>query len=52
MPWRSRLAALFVVLALAGCAQGITGQAGAPTAPYSSDDNGIRPGHGGGGGGM
>ena len=30
MPWWGWLAALFVVLALTGCAQGITGQAGAP----------------------
>jgi hypothetical protein len=48
---RGRLAALFVVLALAGCAQGTTGQAGAPYAPYSPESNGIRPEHGGGDGG-
>jgi hypothetical protein len=46
----SSLAALFVTLALAGCAQGTTGQAGAQYAPYSQD-NGIRPEHGGGDGG-
>ena len=46
---RPRFAALFVVLALAGCAQGITGQAPAPNAPYSHNE--IRPEHGGGDGG-
>ena len=51
MNWRRRLAALFVVLELAGCAQGTTGQPGAPHSPYSSEDNGIRPEHGGGDGG-
>ena len=40
MNWRRRLAALFVVLALAGCAQGTTGQAGAPNAPYPPENNG------------
>jgi hypothetical protein len=48
---RRRMAALFVVLALAGCAQGTTGQAGAPDAPYSPENSGIRPEHGGGDGG-
>jgi hypothetical protein len=48
---RRRMAALFVVLALAGCAQGAAGQAGAPSAPYSPESNGIRPEHGGGDGG-
>jgi hypothetical protein len=43
MNWRRRLAALFVVLALPGCAQGTTGQAGAPSAPYSSENSGNRP---------
>jgi hypothetical protein len=58
MNWRRRLAPLLVVLALVGCAPGVTGQAGAPNAPYSLDDNGIRLEHGGedrgggGGGGM
>jgi hypothetical protein len=51
MYWHRRLAALFVVLALAGCAQGTTGQAGAPYAPYSPENSGIRPEHGGGDGG-
>jgi hypothetical protein len=51
MNWHTRLAALFVVLALTGCAQGITGQAVAPNAPISQENNGIRPEHGGGDGG-
>ena len=51
MRWRTRLAALLVVLALTGCAQGISGQAGPPYAPYSPENNGIRPEHGGGDGG-
>jgi hypothetical protein len=51
MNWRRRLAALFVVLALFGCAQGTTGQAGAPNAPNSPGNNETRPEHGGGGGG-
>jgi hypothetical protein len=38
MNWQRSLAALFVVLALAGCPQGITGQAGPPYAPYQQDD--------------
>jgi hypothetical protein len=42
------LAALFVVLALAGCAQG---QAGAQYAPYSPENNGNMHDSGGGGGG-
>jgi hypothetical protein len=46
-----RLAALLVVLALAGCAQGAMGQAGAPNAPNSSGNDEIRPEHGGGDGG-
>jgi hypothetical protein len=48
---KRRLAALLVALALSGCAQSTTGQAGAQYAPYSSDNNGIRPEHGGGDGG-
>jgi hypothetical protein len=48
---RRRMAALFVVLALAGCAQGTTGQAGPPYAPYSPESNGNRSEHGGGDGG-
>ena len=51
MHWLRRLTALFVVLALAGCVQGTTGQAGAPYAPYPPENNGIRPEHGGGDGG-
>jgi hypothetical protein len=45
------LAALLVVLTLTGCAQGTTGQAGAPYAPYSPENTGTRPEHGGGDGG-
>ena len=51
MKWRSRVAALFVVLVLAGCAPGVAGQAEAPYSPYSPDNNEIRPEHGGGDGG-
>ena len=51
MNWHTRLASLFVVLALTGCAQGTTVQAVAPNAPHSQENNGIRPEHGGGGGG-
>ena len=53
MNWWISFAALFVMLALAGCAQGTTGEAGAPYAPYSPENTGTRPEHGGGdGGGM
>ena len=31
------------MLAFAGCAQGTTGQAGAPYAPYSPENSGIGP---------
>jgi hypothetical protein len=48
MNWRRWLAALFVVLALAGCAQG---QPGAQYAPYSPENNGNMHDSGGGGGG-
>ena len=48
---RRRLAALSIVLALGGCAQGITGQASAPNAPYSPQTDEVRPEHGGGDGG-
>jgi len=51
MQWRSTLAALMVALVLAGCAQGTGGQAGPPYAPYSKEDNAIRPERGGGDGG-
>jgi hypothetical protein len=33
---------LLIALLLAGCAQGIAGQAGAPFPAYSPDDNGAR----------
>jgi Spy/CpxP family protein refolding chaperone len=51
MNCRRRLAALFVVLTLAGCAQGTTGQAQAQYAPYSPENNGNMHDSGGGGGG-
>jgi hypothetical protein len=49
---RSRrwLAALFVVLALAGCSQSIAGQARGPSSPSPPGDT-VRPEHGGGDGG-
>ena len=50
MHWQRRVAALFVVLGLAGCAQETTGQAGAPYAPYSPENNGNMHDSGGGGG--
>ena len=51
MHWRRAVAALSIALALAGCAQGITGQAGALHPLHSPEDNGIRPERGGGDGG-
>src|SRR4029077_17817354 len=42
---------VFVALALTGCAQGSTGQAGTPYAPSPPEDQAIRPEHGGGDGG-
>jgi hypothetical protein len=49
---RGRMAALLVVLALAGCAQGTTGQAGAPDWPSSPEHHDRNaPEHGGGDGG-
>ena len=51
MNWHKRLAAVFVMLALAGCAQGTTGQAEVPYAPYSPENNGNMHDSGGGGGG-
>jgi hypothetical protein len=48
------LAAAFVLLAVAGCAQEATKQGRAPYAPYSLGDTGEHPrdrGGGGGGGG-
>jgi hypothetical protein len=52
MNWCIPLAALFVVLALTGCAKGTTGQAGAPDRPSSPEhqDRNV-PEHGGGDGG-
>jgi len=49
--WHKWAATLLVVLALAGCAQGTTGQAGAPYAPSPPENSGVRPEHGGGDGG-
>ena len=51
MNWDKWLAALFVTLALAGCAQAVPGQAHAPYAPYSPDNNGNMHDSGGGGSG-
>ncbi len=51
MRWHRSLAALFIALVLMGCAQGVTGQAQVPHAPYPPEDNGIRPERGGGDGG-
>jgi hypothetical protein len=51
MNWHRRLAALFVMLALTGCSQGIAGQTGTPSAPYSPESNRNMPEHGGGDGG-
>jgi hypothetical protein len=51
MHWQKPLAALFVLFVLAGCAQGITGQAGAPNTPHPSENTGSVPEHGGGDGG-
>jgi hypothetical protein len=51
MNWCIPLTALFVVLALTGCAQGITGQAGTPNTPHPPENTGSVPEHGGGDGG-
>ena len=51
MNWWISLAALFVVLALTGCAQGTAGLAGTQYAPYSPENNGTMHDSGGGGGG-
>jgi hypothetical protein len=58
--WHRRLAAFFVMLVLAGCAQGVAGRAQAPNArlprsagprgPYSPENNGNMHDSGGGGG--
>ena len=50
MNWYSLLAALFIALVLTGCAQGTTGQAQAPYAPYSLENNRNMHDSGGGGG--
>jgi hypothetical protein len=50
-----RLAALFLILGLGGCAEVATGQGQEPQAPYSPEnmhDRGGDGGSGGGGGGM
>jgi len=52
MNLHGRLVALFVILALAGYAQGPTSQGPAPYAPYSRDSGAdMRSGGDGGGGG-
>jgi uncharacterized protein YceK len=38
MHWQGRLAALFVVLVLAGCASVVAGPGQAPSAPYQQGD--------------
>ena len=50
--WRTPLAAVFVMLVLTGCAQGIAGQTGTPYWPSSPEhqDRNV-PEHGGGDGG-
>jgi hypothetical protein len=50
MHWHRRLAALLIILALAGCAQGIAGTA-PPYAPQSQQNSGNMPEHGVGDGG-
>jgi hypothetical protein len=49
--WRRRVAVLLLVSALTACAQGIAGQAETQYAPYSPENNEIRPELGGGDGG-
>jgi hypothetical protein len=49
MNWHRRLAALFVLLALAGCVVGAPGQTQVPSAPYSPENIHDRGGDGGGG---
>jgi hypothetical protein len=49
MHWQRWLAALFIILALARCVQGTTGQSGAAYAPYSPENNGNMHDSGGGG---
>ncbi len=48
---RRVLAALLVMLALAGCAPTAAAPAPAATAPLAGDDNRAQPEHGGGDGG-
>jgi hypothetical protein len=53
MNWHIRLAAFCVILALAGCAQGIPVQDPDPYAPYSHNDReDMHNGSDGGGGSM
>jgi hypothetical protein len=47
-----RVAAVLLILALAGCAQGPTSQGPAPYAPYSGDSGADMRNGGDGGGGM
>ena len=47
----SCLIVLFVLLALAGCAEGVAGQAGAPNPLHQPANRGSIPEHGGGDGG-
>jgi hypothetical protein len=42
---------MFVMLALARCARGVTGHFETPYAPYSPENKGNMPEHGGGDGG-
>jgi cytochrome b561 len=51
MNWHKWFGALFAMLLLTGCAQRVTGQTQAPHAPYSPEENGNIPEHGGGDGG-
>ncbi len=54
MHWRRGLTALLVMLALAGCAEGVISQGQAPYAPYSPENYGNMRDSGGvdGSGGM
>jgi hypothetical protein len=40
MNWHRRLAALFLILALSGCVQGVTGHAQTPYPPYPPETSG------------
>src|SRR5260370_32873688 len=51
MNWGRWLAALFIAFALAGCAQGVAGQAQTPYGPYAPENNGNMHDSGGGGSG-